>query len=573
MGGRAKLAALAAVVAVGVGGGTYVATSCGCNVTGANIWVSTAGTGASAVRHSTLVSDPGGNGDFLTLDAAYQASHRGDIIAVNCGTYAPETVALRSSPAEAAPATVFAPVSPVSGCVTVSGTLTVAASWVAFTRGTTPTCFSVTGGHVKDYGSACSSPGTANIWVSTTGNDGSCTRSASLISDPASGADCATFNKATSIASAGDSVRIACGTYSAVQHIVNAPGVAPAVVLDSATGAAGCVTHNNLLSIDASYVTLQDFHSCCIRVGQDGCLAGPVTPDHVTLNRIDTEQFTFQGATNFLFEYSTIGPLTNDQNIILGCVITGGADASGTFDHNTVKDLLQSDVSVHASALYLNGDVDGVTVSNNKFLNYTQTGLRLDGDLQCNPAIYSCRSPHNEHNVTVTNNVFDTPCSHAADFPVDDSACGPIAAIRVEQCSNGAIQNLVIRNNTLDGAFQTGSTASGGGCSPTGEVFANNLVNADSGAAVAGDCSNGYLGAFTFTYDVWTSGYGCGTGSTGSGTVTFTNAAAYDFTITTGTGCDFVSTSQPYPATDIVGTTRPDGGESFVDAGAYETCP
>src|SRR5438105_1453887 len=64
--------------------------------------------------------------------------------------------------------------------------------------------FAAIGGYVL-YRSFAAGP-TANIWVSTTGSDTTCTRSASSIADPGGAADCATINQAAAISHAGDNI-------------------------------------------------------------------------------------------------------------------------------------------------------------------------------------------------------------------------------------------------------------------------------------------------------------------------------------------------------------------------------
>ena len=398
----------------------------------------------------------------------------------------------------------------------------------------------------------------ANIWVSTTGNDSSCTRSASPIADSGGGADCASFNGASSIAHAGDTILVGCGSYD-TQTINTAPDAAPAIVFAPATP--GCVTANGL-NIEASYVTVENLtNTGYFDIGNSTCLNGGAL-SNVSLIGGSARRFYITDVANFLISGVDFGPLVNDQNYMNGCPLTTGIDNSGVFTNNTIHDLLQSDPSVHASAIYMDGENNGVTISNNKIENSTQADLSLDVGPICNPAVYSnCRPWRGNKNILIKNNVFDTPCSHASDFPVDDAACGPQGTIRVVSCSRSFTsvindqQNITIINNTLYSGITVNGGDWGPGCSNAGNVFANNIVN----GASPSDCTRpGYGGDFSYSYNVWGSDTACGTGSVTDATINFADPRSYDFRLVgRNTACDFVPTSQAFPPTDLTGATRP----------------
>lgn len=112
----------------------------------------------------------------------------------------------------------------------------------------------------------------ANIWVSTTGNDGTGTRSGSAIADP--GTDFLTWNAAYAAAFPGDVIGIAAGTFGSTQDIeISAangkPGTASVTFV-----AAGTVTINGSLTLGTynssnapSYVTIQGLNKLTINQG------------------------------------------------------------------------------------------------------------------------------------------------------------------------------------------------------------------------------------------------------------------------------------------------------------------
>ena len=110
----------------------------------------------------------------------------------------------------------------------------------------------------------------------------------------------------------------------------------------------------------------------------------------------------------------------------------------------------------------------------------------------------------------------------------------------------------------------------------SGIVVQNNIFDAPSYSNDY-NCVTGALVYVTFSYNIWHDNgqgwYGCGTGSYSSASVNFHFVSPgypdYNYAIQAGsTACDFVPTSQPQPATDINGVTRPSHAESLT-----KTCP
>jgi len=446
--------------------------------------------------------------------------------------------------------------------------------------------------------------GSANVWVSLLGSDSSCGRSASLVADPGGGRDCASFNGALAVAHAGDEVAVECGSYGS-QTLTGGPAVAPAVVVAPTTP--GCVTIGsaapqdvsswNAIVFETSFVTVQNLVvKGQLNIGGAAFTCrSAIATDHDSWLNNTAYAFSIQGGTNIDVEGNSFGPHVfqssdpyDTQNYLYGCGSSWpGHPASGVFAHNTIHDTITSCSGCHINGIYLAGDDDQLTIADNKFLNLAQDDL----------AISPAPELGNVTNVTIENNVFGAVCAHdIALFPGDNSACGdnPVGAVQFQAICNGGAyaQNVVIRNNTLDGTFGiypiVTTPGSPGYCSAsdlanvTGNVFANNIIDTPSYILSPGSCNGLPFSLVAFSYDVWHddgSNYAaCGAGSVSSTSVNFTFASPeypnYDWTIGAGsTACDYVPASQPHPATDINGASRPDDGEPLLDAGAYETCP
>ena len=182
---------------------------------------------------------------FLALLSSTSSVPAG-ISAVTTGLPAPTRTAPRTSPPLLAPAP-----SPGSSGSSGSASLTVpsvslcyagrsvslkfkavfAAAACAVGAGVAVTSSGPPGGSGTSTGGVTTTANGANIWVSTSGSDGTCTRSGSPIPDPGGGNDCATFDGAAMKASAGDVIGVACGTYTG-QSITVSPGVPPAITFD-----------------------------------------------------------------------------------------------------------------------------------------------------------------------------------------------------------------------------------------------------------------------------------------------------------------------------------------------------
>ena len=117
----------------------------------------------------------------------------------------------------------------------------------ALAAGTTAACTPTTGGGGGD---------TANIWIAPGGSDSgsNCKRSASPSTMPSAGTVCATMKKALQLASCGDDVKLAAGTYPSAQMVkADNPGLASGcssyVVFEPAQGATvtlGCPGTSNV---------------------------------------------------------------------------------------------------------------------------------------------------------------------------------------------------------------------------------------------------------------------------------------------------------------------------------------
>jgi len=370
---------------------------------------------------------------------------------------------------------------------------------------------------------ACSGTGTgASFFVALGGSDaGSCT----------SVQPCATFNRAVSLASPGQVVEVAAGSYAA-QSISAVKAGPAAVIVQPATGATVNVVS---LDVSGSYVEVR---SMTVTDGH-GWSVEP-SARFATLRNIHSPRGWVVG-NNITVVGGEIGPVDS---------CTSGTEdglqiwqrSSVASSHVTIDGVYIHDISDHDNSCsgYPNAGIHDDCV---QILAGHYTTIRNSTFYNC-PTSNVIARPYLDtlDHLTIENNVFNPERRGGASLSIGSSG---------DTCAG-----VVIQYNTLITASSIFD------CSTSMIVRGNILPYARGGL-----CS--YDQTPKYTYNVWLSGPACGATDRVC-TPAFVNVAARDFHLAlTDTCAKDHGDPLNYPATDFDGQSRPAG--VAPDVGADET--
>jgi hypothetical protein len=430
---------------------------------------------------------------------------------------------------------------------------------VAAACGTTHTvsvdAFDAAGNHstrasVTGSTAACSGGSTAQVFVSTTGNDSTCVRLDA--SHP-----CRSFNTAYRVAQPGDIVEVAAGTYPTqeIDQDTSKNSATSMVTFQPASGAS--VTINGSLSIGngqgtaaASWVTVKN-----MAVTSD---TQAFTPGkNIEFDNIDGGDFYLRGVQNVLVNGGDWGPCNSSAigNAADACSSpakidspSGGEQANNniTIQNANFHDFLITRSGDHFECLDVWGGAN-VTVQNSKFWNCEIY------DISVAPGAGACVGMPN---LTIQNNWFGRS--------ENQGGAARISAVELDTRCVG-FSNAVVRFNSFASGqgmdLEAGTT--GSGLSAVGNIF---------GIGASSNCITGVA----YSYNVWQSG-SCGTGDVNTGNaappyVNGSDGAAMDYHLAGAAGSTVADnlvtpTTAPYNlATDIFGTPR----NAPRDAGSVE---
>lgn len=335
-------------------------------------------------------------------------------------------------------------------------------------------------------------PGTANIFLSPNGNDAGsrCVRNAVAIANPDVGGTtvCRSYQRAYTLASKGDIVQVASGSYTGDIRNLGSPKPSTGPGCDVyAADTAGCIwfqpaagatiTYAGGLYVqDADYVRLDsiDFGSSNIYIGCNAgtgnCVPAGRIIHGVWIDNSNMSQFFFTSTNGMTLTNSTIGPcIANlDASVCDSQIKANGNSTPDTPDldfhilieGNRFHDIYRTATNAHVECmLFFDGKFSAVR--RNVYQNCGIIDLFLVSF-----------NPHPMDNVVVENNFFDRPGSNAPTSPSNQTSQALLLSAQ-----GPSMTNILVRNNSFVGG-QVVSQVNGGGtvtATLTGNIFGTQL--------------------------------------------------------------------------------------------------
>jgi hypothetical protein len=379
------------------------------------------------------------------------------------------------------------------------------------------------------WGAGATRPGAVpagSAFVATTGSDSNpCTQAA----------PCLSFDRAYHVAKPGQVVAVAAGSYSAQTITADPAKSAPAVVFKPQGFDAVQVAN---LTIQGSYVEFDDLKIAGIwYVGVNSNKVPQASQTHdVVLRNLSALRFFITGASNVSVLGGTIGPTVDNASQIKGCYECRYAPQNITVDGVTFHDFTRTNPAQHMECLHVY-PAQNLTIRNSRFFNCAIMDLFLEnygrgGDLR---------------DITIENNVFDTPGSHAG------SLSKGYYALAFEGVKRSITNVRIAYNSMLTGSIPGFDSSSS---------YAGVVVEANVGALNPRFCVKGV----TYAYNVWTEA-NCGA-TDATAPSDFADPAHFDFHLRPTAAAIGHGNPTRHPPTDIDGRLRP--SRSASDAGAYQ---
>lgn len=304
-----------------------------------------------------------------------------------------------------------------------------------------------------------------SVWLASTGTDATCVRGNSALK-------CKTFQKAFTIAQAGDIVEISAGSYGG-ETLTGDKGSAADVVFQPASGATVTVTGSRMTLSDLHHVTLKGITFSTSDTFRD--VMFEACNSDLTLDGATAKKFTMlEGNTDVTIKNSSFGGYGTSGDTVDNVIGTAGATGpvrmcggslAGPATNILIDNVRFHDVfwgvaqadwgGAHPDCFEINGYVNGVTIQNSEFDHCVDSfmGLYTDqGDLI---------------NVTFTNNDL-----HDGGTP-----------------SFYAIQNVCSGSNTGSGNFAGSSGYKGGNIKFQNSTWDTNPAADESYPSLRAECA------------------------------------------------------------------------------------
>jgi chitodextrinase len=355
--------------------------------------------------------------------------------------------------------------------------------------------------------SACPPPGSADLYVASGGSDsGQCTQA-----NP-----CGSFNRAYAVASLGQTVEVAGGSYGG-QTIDQTPKTGTGVVLfRPAPGAS--VTLQSITAHRVSRVEFRDFTVNSSTLNRQQA-------SWITYRGIKMRQFLVRSADHISYIDSEVGPNGSEDgmNWITAAYQTDDPATDVLLDNVRIHDFSKHNSGAHVDCIGID-DVDGLVIRNSKLWNCEHFSIIFGNDVESGRA---------SRNALLENNFFD--CCYSGYYSLGfGDVEGP----------------MMIRFNSMT----LGMGWLGG--SVVGLTFDSNVIDGNSSA----NCSKA-----TWRYNIVADGSACG----GGGAVAPTGFVREPDDLHLVAGAAAINFGNPttFPETDIDGQAR---GGNRPDAGADE---
>jgi len=398
---------------------------------------------------------------------------------------------------------------------------------------------------------ACSTPSPgASLFLSTSGSDSNACTSA---------APCRSFDRAFRVASPGQVVEVAAGSYGDQNLLFDSSKTASDVVFQPAAGASVTVGQlnfgSNRFEGGASHVTIKNMTvtgdvsipGCGVPDGT-ACPADSSSPGNdLTFQNLRVKgpyAFYCASCSNVSILGGTWGPDTYQCRSGLGSAhpevqsaYTQVKRAHGILiDGTTWQNFARCTSADHTECLQVE-PADDMTVRNSTFKMCDTIVVNFANDLANSNSAAGFRAPNN---ILIENNFFDTS---------KDNTGGPTwYALNIRECSN-----CTIRYNSWTQAPRM----------PDVETHLNVKFIGNAGPFSSAGC----LAGVTFAYNVW-EGASCSSTDKNVANVGFANEGAVDLHLTSTSPAINAGDPGTFPSADIDGQARPLGGTP--DAGADE---
>lgn len=390
---------------------------------------------------------------------------------------------------------------------------------------------------------------TAHLWVDTTG--GACTREVSQ-AEYSDAAACSSFDVAWDAASAGDTIRVAAGTYpdqritgdkASETFIIGATGV----TVSAGASGSDCTNAWAAICADAAEMTLEN-------VTAETADPGPAGGASIGAANVTFRDVTLRGEVSADGYYApSLGVYAAGFTWEGGNLGRAGEVATATCDHATMEPLwFQSGGD--------NATIDGITI----YPYDPKVAAGANCGVDNTPHIETIRL-EDADDVTIKNSYFDTDggdhgsghvftSSDPDNFRLINNRIGPRGTNAWMQCNGCTGTGWLLAYNTITetgGVFTPGSSTQVGNFGEASGCWATNIASVYDGAGSCG--SNTYIGATSFGLD--------------ANLKLEAGSPAIDAAETPGAS-DHCTDATSVASVDFEGTVRPQG--SVCDAGADE---